>query len=93
MASWTNKCLAVFLLLGFVILAEGLPVWGITENRISPSLRIQQAKCHAVCSEQHGIVKGWTGPDRDSMADAQKDADAHNKKYHDGKGDVGVLCE
>lgn len=55
--------------------------------------RVQQGKCHAFCNEQHGLVKGWTGKDRDSIADAQKDADAHNTKYHDGKGDVGVLCE
>jgi hypothetical protein len=53
----------------------------------------QQGKCHAFCNEQHGAVKGWTGRDRDSMGKAQEDADAHNKQYHDGKGDVGVLCE
>jgi len=59
---------------------------------LTPESR-QQGKCHAFCNEQHGIVKGWTGPDRNSMSDAQKDADAHNKQYHEGKGDVGVLCE
>lgn len=55
--------------------------------------RVQQGKCHAFCNEQHGLAKGWTGPDRNSMPEAQKDADAHNKQYHGGKGDVGVLCE
>jgi hypothetical protein len=43
---------------------------------------VHAASCFAICAhESHGSV-GWTGPIRtgpNGSADAQKDADAHNK--------------
>jgi len=45
---------------------------------------VHAASCFAICAhESHGSV-GWTGPIRtgaNGSADAQKDADAHNKAY------------
>lgn len=85
--SWT------IFLLGVALCSLGASSGRVAEGKSQLLERVQQGKCHAFCNEQHGLVKGWTGPDRNSMAEAQKDADAHNKQYHDGKGDVGVLCE
>ena len=83
----------VVVALVFGLLCVAQPNGIVGKGRTVNTAMKQQGKCHAFCNEQHGVVKGWTGPDRNSMAEAQKDADAHNKQYHDGKGDVGVLCE
>jgi hypothetical protein len=83
----------ILMFFGFALSGLMQPNLRIVEGTTLKSETRQQGKCHAFCNEQHGIVKGWTGPDRDSRDKAQKDADAHNQKYHDSKGDVGVLCE
>jgi len=78
----------------WVLLIFGLAIYSVqSSGSVTRFETSQRDRCHAFCNEQHGIVKGWTGPDRASMDEAQKDADAHNKQYHDSKGDVGVLCE
>jgi len=81
----------LFLAMAFCLLLPSS--WSAGEGRAQPLESVQQGTCHAVCNEQHGLVKGWTGPDRSSMAEAQKDADAHNHRYHKDKGDVTVICE
>ena len=35
----------------------------------------------AICSQMHGIVRGWEGPRRDSRADALHDAAGHQSSY------------
>ena len=35
----------------------------------------------AVCSQMHGIVRGWEGPRHDRRVDALKDAEAHKQAY------------
>jgi hypothetical protein len=83
------RSIALQLALGMLTTIAFLPA----ETAAISSATVHSGKCHAFCNEQHGIVKGWTGPERDSMEDAQKDADAHNERYHESKGDVGVLCD
>lgn len=35
----------------------------------------------AICSQMHGIVRGWEGPRRESRVDALHDAEGHKSSY------------
>ena len=35
----------------------------------------------AACDSQHGLIVGWIGPSRATYDAAQKDADAHAKRF------------
>jgi hypothetical protein len=37
----------------------------------------------AICSQMHGIVRGWEGPRREDRADALHDAEGHKSSYPD----------
>ena len=70
-----NKKIAVLsIVLAFLVLVSA------TSGEKIPAVHL--ASCFAICAhESHGSV-GWTGPIRtgpNGSADAQKDADAHNK--------------
>jgi len=90
MRTSVKNSLRILFVLGFAFYSPFQSSESIAKDRF---VTRQRDRCHAFCNEQHSVVKGWTGPDRASMDEAQKDADAHNKQYDDGKGDVGVLCE
>lgn len=53
-------------------LALGLSACGSDSGRI---------QYQAVCSQMHGIVRGWEGPRHDRRVDALKDAAAHKQAY------------
>ena len=36
---------------------------------------------YALCSDSHGVVTGWVGPDRSRIEDARKDVEEHNKRF------------
>ncbi len=38
---------------------------------------------HAVCSQMHGMIRGWEGPWHDARQDALHDAEEH-KRYYPG---------
>ena len=35
----------------------------------------------AICSQMHGIVRGWEGPRREHRTDALHDAEGHKSSY------------
>jgi len=63
----------LFLAMAFCLLLPSS--WSAGEGRAQPLESVQQGTCHAVCNEQHGLVKGWTGPDRSSQGQGRRHCD------------------
>jgi hypothetical protein len=42
----------------------------------------------AICDANHGVIRGWKGPERESEEEADKDAAAHKKDTYDHEVDV-----
>ncbi len=58
----------------------------LLSSLLAASMAALAGNWNAVCDAQHGDTKGWVGPSRATLEEAEQDAKAHEEEFgHEAK--------